>query len=393
MKRDITEINVPTIMEAKRFRDGVYNKKLYQSALNDALIKIKANVELFIDRYPHVSVNNIYSPEENKLWTSSFFAGITYLAFEITGNKSFIKYSDEYLKCFQWRLEEGHTVTHDLGFLYTLSCVANYKLTGNIHAMNIAVKAADVLIKRYNEKGEYIQAWGEIGIKYPNVKIIIDTMLNLPLLYWASEVTKDKKYYEIAINHAYTAAAYLIRDDASSYHTFLMDPETGRAVEGKTHQGKSDESTWARGQGWAVYGFALSYRYTKDPYFLEVSKKTANYFINNLPEDFVPYWDFSYNDKDPDIKDSSAACIFLCGLLELVKYTVGEEKGMYLKVVYKIIASLHTNYSTRNESDSNGLILEGMYHRDDGANNCTIWGDYFYFEALVRLLKDWDLYW
>ncbi len=373
--------------------DGIYNKPLYEEALEAALRKIRSNLHVFSHKYPHVSVNNVYIPEENKLWTSSFFPGIAYLAYDITGEKEYLAYSDEYLKSFQWRLEKGHTETHDLGFLYTLSCVSNYKLTGNEKAKVIALKAADILVGRFNEKGRYIQAWSKIGLKYPDVKMIIDTMLNLPLLYWAFETTGDQKYYKAAYNHAVTTALHIVREDASTYHTYLMKPDTGEAVEGKTHQGFADESTWARGQAWAVYGFVLSYVYTKEPDFLHVAKKTCNYFINHLPDDFIPYWDFSFDDDKPDIRDSSAAAITLCGLLELKKHVQGEERELYEKVAYKMVESLYINYSTRNNANSNGLIMHGMYHRTDGADECTIWGDYFYLEGLVRLLKDWRIYW
>lgn len=393
MMGKLKEIQFHEIINADRFKDAVFQPELYKKAVEAALKKLEQNLDKFIYQYPHVSMNNIYSPMKNQLWTASFFPGIAYLACEITRDKSYIKYADEYVKCFKWRLENGHTVTHDLGFLYTLSCAANYKITGNNYAREIGIKAADILAGRYNEKGRYIQAWGDIGLKYPDVKIIIDTMLNLPLLYWASDETGNVRYRDIAVNHGFTAAENLVRKDASTYHTYLMNPDTGEAVIGKTHQGRHDESTWARGQGWAVYGFALCYRHTGDPYFLDVAIKTANFFINNLPEDFVPYWDFSFDDKEQDIKDSSAAAILLCGLLELAKYLEGWEKELYFKVVYKIIEALYVKYSTKTNFDSNGLILHGMYHRNDGADECTIWGDYFYFETLVRLLKDWKSYW
>lgn len=390
--QNLKQIALQPIAHPERFQDGCFQTKLYQEAASAALEKIRANLDQFIDRFPHVSENNVYRPEENQLWTASFFPGLAYLAYSLTQDQIYLKHADEYLKSFSWRLEKGHTQTHDLGFLYTLSCVARYKLTGDEAARTLAIRAAEKLAGRYNPKGRYIQAWKEIGAKYPDVKIIIDTMLNLPLLYWATEQTGDEKFFGIAKAHAITASQYLIRDDGSSFHTYLMNPDTGEAVEGKTHQGRFDDSTWARGQSWAVYGFALSYAYTRDPYFLDVARKTAHCFINNLPGDFVPYWDFSFNDQEPDIRDTSAGAIFVCGLLEMVKY-LKEEQDFYLKVAYKVMESLYKNYSTRNNPQSNGLLLHGMYHRNDGADECTIWGDYFYFEALVRLLTKWKMFW
>lgn len=361
----------------------------YQEALAYALSIVKKNLDVFVDKYPHVSVKNVYAAEENWLWTSSFYSGMCYLAYDYTGDKEYLKHEKDYLQSFDNRLSKRIGISHDLGFLYTLSCVADYKLTGSKEAYKIAMRAADVLAERYNVKGHYLQAWGEMGIGYPDVKIIIDTMLNLPLLYW----TGKENLVEVAKNHAYTAGDYLVRPDFSTYHTYLMNPETGEAVEGKTHQGYADESTWARGQAWAVYGFAISYRYTKEVCFLEIAENAAEVFMQNLPKDYVPYWDFTFTDENPDIRDTSAAAICVCGLLELCQFVEEEKTVQYREMIDKIMTSLWENYSTKDNPDANGILTEGMYHRHDGAKECTIWGDYFYMEALVRLQKDWKSYW
>ena len=365
------------------------NKQMYFQALQEAIDIVEKNLDAFSDTFPHVSKNNHYEPEKNALWTASFYPGMCCLAYELTEDPKFLKNQDKVLDSFEERLQKRIHITHDLGFLYTLSCVSLYKLTGNQRAEQIAKKAVTMLAERYHEKGKYIQAWGEMGIGYPDVKIIIDCMLNLPLLYWSG----NEKYIKMAENHADTAAKYLIRPDYTSYHTYLMNPETGEGVCGKTHQGYEDESTWARGQAWAVYGFALSYRYTKKEKFLQIAKETAEIFIRNLPSDFVPYWDFTFSDEKPDIRDTSAGAIFVCGILELCNYVSKEESKNYLSIAEDIIQNLYKSYTTKNIADSNGILREGMYHRDDGAGECVIWGDYFYMEALVRLVSDWNPYW
>lgn len=361
----------------------------YKQDLEYALSIIRKNLDTFVDKYPHVSTGNVYAPEENWLWTSSFYPGMCYLAYDVTGDKEYLKHEQDYLKSFGRRIRERIGISHDLGFLYTLSCVADYKLTGSKEAYDIAMEAARVLAERYHEKGQYIQAWGEMGIGYPDVKIIIDTMLNLPLLYW----TKEQDLFEIAKNHAFTAGEYLIRPDFSSYHTYLMNPETGEAVVGKTHQGYADESTWARGQAWAVYGFAISYRYTEEICFLEIAENAADVFIQNLPGDYVPYWDFTFTDENPDIRDTSAAAIFVCGLMELCKFVEEEKAVQYKELIDKIMTSLSEKYTTRDIPEANGILTQGMYHRHDGFEESTVWGDYFYMEALVRLQKEWHPYW
>ncbi len=378
-------------MKKSKMRGLPEHRADYQAALDYAVSITRKDLEQFVDRFPHVSTGNIYRGKENELWTSSFYPGMCYLAYEATGDEAFLKNREAYRKSFQARLDERRDISHDLGFLYTLSCVAEYKVTGSEAARDLALRAADMLAERYNEKGRYIQAWGEMGISYPDVKIIIDTMLNLPLLYWSGSV--NEKNWEIAEAHANTAADHLIRPDWTSYHTYLMNPETGEAVCGRTHQGYQDESTWARGQAWAVYGFALSYRYTKNPRFLEVARNTAEVFIENLPEDSVAYWDFTFHDENPDIRDTSAAAIFACGLLELCEYVSEEEGKRYVSIADRVLLSLDRKYTTRGIEGTNGILTDGVYHRNDGAEECVIWGDYFYMEALVRMTREWELYW
>ena len=350
---------------------------------------IDKTLDCFVHTYPHVSDELVYKGEDNTLWTSSFFPGMVMLAYQYTKDEKYLAHVEEYLDSFEDRAVHAKHVSHDMGFLYTLSCVSVYKLLGTKRAYKVAHIAADLLAERYNAKGGYIQAWGDMGIKYPDVKIIIDCMMNLPLLYW----TGKKEYIDIAYQHAKTSAKTLIRPDYSSYHTYLMNPDTGEAVCGKTHQGYQDESTWARGQAWAVYGFALSYSYTKDPKFLETSKECAEVFIKNLPKDYVPYWDFAFSDENPDIRDTSAAAIFCCGLLELCNYVSEKEKVRYEELVDIIMISLYEQYSTRDNELSNGVLKEGMYHRHDGFHECVIWGDYFYYEAIIRRMMKWERFW
>lgn len=357
--------------------------------------KLRRAADLYTDRYPHISTIPAeglnYVPEENTAWTGAFFPGMMYLAYDRTGDQAFLAHANDYLDSFEQRIDNRIGISHDLGFLYTLSCVALYKLTGNERARTVALKAAAVLSERYNEKGRYIQAWGEVGEGTPCVKIIVDTMLNLPLLFWAGQEGGDKRYTDIATAHAHTCADYLVRDDFSSFHTYLMDPVSGKAIEGRTHQGFRDQSTWARGQAWAVAGFALAYRYTQEPRFLEVSRRTAEVFIENLPADFVPYWDFSFNDRIPDLRESSAASVFTCGLLELADQTGGEAAERYRAAARTVVRGLYDHYFLH-DPDRIGLLTDGVYHRLLGPI-CTIWGDYFFYETLIRLQKDWVRFW
>ena len=362
--------------------------KLYELVSLTIEEKLRRAMPQFTECFPHITTLEkdglLYRPEENTLWTASFFPGMLYLAYDRTGNTAFLADVVPHLKSFRERLEKRVRMTHDLGFLYTLSCVALYKLTGNQEAKELAQQAADLLAERYNEKGHFIQAWGEIGIGTPYVQMIADTMLNLPLLFWS----QNPKHHQMAAAHAQTCAKYLVRSDFSSYHTYWMDPKSGQPIRGGTHQGFRDETTWARGQAWIVLGFALAYAYTKNPVFLLTAQRAAEVFRHNLPADGIPYWDFAFTDAVPDIKDSSAAAIYVCGLLELARHTPAELAGQYHTQAQDIVKKLYEHCFVH-DLDTLCLLKDGMYHRETGATG-TIWGDYFFYEALVRLQKNWD---
>lgn len=374
------------------------DREFCQKAIAFVLQKIDENLAGFADKFPApASRNNIYPAIDNTEWTSSFWTGMLWLAFELTGAEKYRKAAEGQLENFRRRIiEKIATDTHDLGFLYSLSCVAAFKCTGNVEAKNVAVEAGKLLITRYFEKAGIIQAWGNLQDPEQRGRMIIDCLMNLPLLYWIAGITGESQYYRIAYSHACQAAEYIIREDASTFHTFYMDVETGAPRFGKTAQGFSDRSCWARGQAWGIYGFALSYLYTGDLRFMEVGKKLANYFLNRLPEDDVCYWDLIFTSGTEE-RDSSAAVIAACGLLEISKHLplVDEAKRIYENAALRIIRSLAKNYTTAEVEKSNGVLLHGVYSKPagDGVDECMIWGDYFYLEALVRLVKDWRLYW
>lgn len=368
---------------------------LYRMICEEIEEKLRRAAPRYTRAYPHVSTLPAeglrYTAEENDLWTSSFFPGMMCLAAKRTGSETFLQYRQDYLDAFSTRLDNRVGISHDLGFLYSLTAVALYKLTGEEAARTLGLRAAEMLCERYNEKGRYIQAWGEYNVGTPYVKIIVDTMLNLQLLFWAGETSGDPRYTEIAKAHANTCADYLVREDYTSFHTYLMDPVTGRAVEGRTHQGYHDDTTWARGQAWVVTGFAMAYTYTREPRFLEVSRRAAEVFLQNLPADNVPYWDFIFNDRVPDLRDTSAAAIFTCGLLELRQHLDDEEARRYETAACTIVRSLYDRYFLH-DPDRAGVLTDANYHRDTGAT-CVIWGDYFFYETLLRLLGSDKCFW
>ncbi|WP_256256497.1 glycoside hydrolase family 88 protein [Paenibacillus sp. BC26] len=375
------------------------DRAFIEEAIQYVLSQIDRNMLTFTDTFPSpASVDHRYEEWENIEWTPGFWTGMLWLAYEVTGDAKYRLAAEHQLESYKIRLEERiQTDMHDLGFLYTLSCVSAYKLTCNEEAKRLAIQAADLLLERYWDQAGIIQAWGNLNNPDERGRMIIDCCMNLPLLYWASEVTGDERYYKAADSHVRQSAAYLIRDDDSSYHTFYMDVETGEPRYGKTAQGFSDESCWSRGQAWALYGFPLSYKYSRRSELLDVGQRSANYYLDRLPADYVCYWDLMFTEGNDEERDSSAAAIAACGLLELSKYLPlsNDNRRRYENASLHMLKSLAEGYTTVGNPESNGILLHAVYskpHRN-GVDECCIWGDYFYFEALVRVKKDWQLYW
>lgn len=345
------------------------------------------------------SENEIYPKTDNHEWTPGFCTGQYWLSYELTGNEAFQKAAERQIGSFLERVEQKKdTDTHDMGFIYIPSCMAAYRLTADEKAERAVLLAADCLLKRFQEKGKFIQAWGPLGAA-DNYRMIIDCMLNVPLLYLAEQMTGDKKYGAAGLAHTETSVKYLIRPDGSVYHTFYFDPETGKPLKGVTHQGYSNDSFWARGQAWAVYGLALAYRRWKKEEYRELFYKTADFFLKKLPEDGVPYWDLVFQ-EGTEPRDSSAAAIAVCGILDMLPF-LGEQKERYEREADRILHSLISHYTVREAAPGKGLLLHGVYGKsspyntvkDSGIDECNCWGDYFYLEALARKRMDWKPYW
>ena len=370
-------------------------KEVLEKALADALIKIDKLWDDVHGKFPsEASTNNIYEEVENIFgWNEGFFTGMLWLAYEATGDEKYKERALSQIASYEERIDKKlGTNTHDMGFIYVPSCVAAYKLTENEQGKRAALKAADHLLTRYIEEGKFIQAWGNVGTQ---LRLIIDCMNNIPLLFWAAEETGDNNYYEKAYNHAVTTINNIVREDASTHHTFFFSPD-GVPLFGKTQQGAGDDSAWARGQAWIVSGLPLAYKYTKEKSMPELFEKVANYYINRLPADFVPYWDLSFTDGSGEEKDSSSAAIAACGFLELIPSIKDDAlKAIYESVVDKMMYSLYTNYSTKDAPESNGLLLHAVYSKPsgNGVDECNIWGCYYYMEALVRMQKGTKAYW
>ena len=237
-----------------------------------------------------------------------------------------------------------------------------------------------------------------------NHRLIIDCLLNIPLLYWATEVTGDGKYREVAEKHIHTTMKHIIREDGSTWHTVFFDSNTGGFVRGATCQGYRDSSAWARGQAWGGYGTAIAYKNTGRAEYINYFKRIAQYFLTHLPDDLCPYWDlgFGNGDEADQPRDSSSSAIVCCGFLEMSKYLPQEDAEYYTSLAKRLVAALIRGYQVKNDCVSNGQLLHGTYAKktpyntcvNAGVDECVIWGDYYFMEALTRLKNpNWEMYW
>ena len=395
----IKKIHVEPINKKAEYEAaGFLTREEVTAAMDRVADQVRCNMEYFGTRFPSSATRNqTYGVIDNIEWTDGFWTGLLWLCYEYTGDDAFknlaLKNVDSFLNRVEKRIELDH---HDLGFLYSLSCVAGYKLTGSAEGRKAGLLAADKLMERFQEKGGFIQAWGELGAR-DNYRLIIDCLLNIPLLHWAFLETGNPVYRNAAMRHYEAACNNVIRDDASAYHTFYFDPETGEPLKGVTRQGYSDDSAWARGQAWGIYGIPLNYRYVKDDSAFNLFKGMTNYFLNRLPEDEVCYWDLIFTDGSNQSRDSSAAAIGVCGIHEMLKYLpeVESDKNTYRHAMHCILRSLMECYTAPEIKPGNPVLLHGVYswHSGKGVDEGNIWGDYYYMEALIRFYKDWNLYW
>ena len=355
----------------------------YLSKISEQLIKMD---NTFDGRYPDYTINGIYKYRDNVNWFSGFTAGELWNIYDLTKDENLreraISHADALLEY------ASIDYTHDMGFIFLPSVVRAYQQTGLEKYRIAGITAASMLVKRFNSNGNFIRAWGAVGDSSKAGWMIIDTMLNLELLFWAWQETGNVEYYDIAYKHAITCMKENVRKDFSSHHVIEFDPETGKVLKKRTHQGWKDETTWARGQAWGIYGFANAYKYTLDERFLLTSKKMADVFIQALPEDHVPYWDLSLSGKAV-VKDASAAAIASSGMYILADQT--NEKSDYQKYfgyANSIAESIINNYTFLNSKREyeEGLLIQTVYnyHKDWGVNESYPCGDYYFTEVLKK---------
>ena len=383
------------------------DRDLLRAALDGALDQLRGLLAEFGPRFPDdTAPHDRYRPRRwldlpdgaNSGWTTGFWTGMLWLAHELSGETGFREAAEGHLASFEERLERRIQIDHhDLGFLYMPSCVAAWRLRGDTQARAVALGAADYLMRRYLPRAGIIQAWGDLDDPAQRGRMIIDCLMNLPLLHWAARASGEPRYRDAALRHLDLSRDYLVRADDSSFHTYHFDPETGTPLYGSTAQGLADDSCWARGQAWGVYGFALNHRHAPDLGLLGVARRQADYFIRHLPPNGIAYWDLAFGQGSAEPWDSSASAIAACGLLELAGHLDADDVDAahdYRAAALHMLRGLATHCAARAPA-SNALLLHGVYSKPhgQGVDEPSLWGDYFYLEGLARVLHGANGYW
>jgi unsaturated chondroitin disaccharide hydrolase len=329
-------------------------------------------------------------------WTAGFWPGMLWQLYAGSGDESLKGIAERCEERLDEVLDGYVKLDHDLGFMWLLTSVANYKLTGSEESRVRGLKAANYLAARFNLKGRYIRAWNPWREGENNSGVaIIDCSMNTSLLFWASEATGDPRYRHIAEAHMDTVLEHFIRPDGSVYHIVNFDPETGEVVQKLGGQGYAPESAWSRGAAWALYGLSLAYHHTGKQSYLDAAKQVAHFFLTRLPEDHVPQWDFRAPGEAGGIRDSSAGSCAASGLLLLASQAEISEAHVYRNGALSILESLYRNYGTWDNAEEEGLLLHGTSNYPEHRNIDVplIYGDFFYVEALARVKEAGPFYW
>jgi unsaturated chondroitin disaccharide hydrolase len=358
-------------------------------------LKLKAECSRMENILPYIPRDGRYHDLDTRegiyWWTNGFWPGMLWQMYQAAGNETYRKQAEAVEKRLDEALEGYEGLHHDVGFMWLHTSVANYRLTGNRESRRRGLHAANLLAGRYNPAGKFIRAWNEDRRGW----IIIDTMMNLPLLYWASRETGDPRFLFIAENHADTAMNAIIRPDGSSNHIAILSPDTGERLETPAGQGYAPGSSWSRGQSWAVYGFALSSRYTGRKQYLDTAKKTAHYVIANFAQNgWLPLVDFR-SPREPRKYDSTAAMISACGLLEIASQAGEYEQALYAGSAIMILRACEKSFADW-DLQRDGIMGKGTAAYHDGPDNTEvpiIYGDYFFTEAILRLIGKDFLIW
>jgi len=327
------------------------------------------------------------SPQE---WCSGFWPGILWMDYAVTEDENIRKTAKGYTEVLSMLTKEP-VFDHDIGFFMLCSYGKGYELTGDPEYKQVMLDAADSLATLYNDKAGTILSWPRHVKDYGGHNTIMDNMINLELLFWAARHGGGKHLRDIAVKHAETTMQHHFRTDGSSYHVAVYDTLTGRFLRGQTHQGYADSSMWSRGQSWAIYGYTMVYRFTRDRRFLDFAQKVTDIYLKRLYEtsdDMIPLWDMDAPRRPDTPKDASAACVVASALLELSRYVENEKSNTYYEAAKAMLTDLSSpKYQSREQNVAFLMHSTGHHPAGSEIDASIIYADYYYLEALLRLKK------
>ncbi|MBR3933848.1 MAG: glycoside hydrolase family 88 protein [Clostridia bacterium] len=369
------------------------NKPWIDETWEKITVKLRRNSKILKNKIPSVTTDGVYDDKSKNgisWWTNGFWPGIMWLMYDATGEEGFKETAENVENALDRALENFKKLDHDVGFIWHISAGANYLLTGNETSKNRNLHAAATLASRYNVDAGFIRAW---NWESNEGWAIIDCMMNLPLLYWASKETGNVAFKKIADHHLDKTINHHIRSDGSTYHVVEYDVNTGEVLSYPWTQGyDKDHSSWARGQSWAIYGFVLAYLHTKNIEYLDMAKKCAHYFIANVcSTGYVPRHDFRQPDE-PCIIDTSAGAVAACGLIEIAKAVPEFENKMYMDAAVKIIKALTDNHCNWTEEEQS-ILQNSSACYNSNIHRSHIYGEYFYVESMYKLKGFDKLFW
>lgn len=365
-------------------------KETIEKNIGDAVVQYK----ILETNIPAKKFPQTYHPKTDKYqfsnaswWCSGFYPGTLLYLYEQTGDSLLNEEAIRKLNLLQ--KEQYNTSTHDLGFMMYCSFGNAYRLQPCNHYKEILLNSAISLSKRFNPKVGCIKSWDFKPWRYP---VIIDNMMNLELLFWATKLSGDSSFYKIAVTHANTTMKNHFRKDYSTYHVIDYDSISGKVLSKKTAQGFADSSAWARGQAWGLYGYTVMYRETKDPVYLQQAEHIADYILNhpNYPKDGIPYWDFNATGIPNVLRDASAAAIMASAWLELYQFTDPLKAKKYLAAAETVLRSLSSNAYKAKAGSNGGFILEHSVGNMPNKTEIDVpltYADYYFVEAMIRYRK------
>ena len=356
--------------------------------------KIFAECGRIGSRIPYIADNGVYREDKAETdivwWTNGFWPGMLWQMYHAEGDERYRMAAQGAEEKLDRAFDIYTGLHHDVGFMWLHSAVADYRLTGDERAKVRALHAAHLLAGRYNPRGKFIRSWNRDRSGW----VIVDSMMNIPLLYWARDELGDPRFEYVAMDHADTVMKYTVREDGSCNHIIVLDPANGELLETPGGQGYGSGSSWSRGQAWAVYGFALSYVHTGKEEYLSTAKKVANYFIAQTDRtDHVALIDFRAP-KEPVYWDSTASVCAVCGMLEIAKHVPEMEKEFYFESALNILKATDEKFCNWDpDFDSIVQMGSGAYHSEADRHVPIIYGDYFLIEAVLRLMDKDFLIW